>query len=247
MIIGAFSILYWERTCPLPIHFMEVSVVEEFGLSRFFPDTLHHNGKNTLSVKKESRKQIAPKSPFSSQSSTESVVLNSQNNGDERESHDFDMTVNLTKSQLADDEGINVVSDKGNDSYRSHYIQQGRYYSGEFEGIHASQGATLSSLNISQQDFRGNNSYRAIRTLLEKAKNYPLLARKKGMEGTVFVSFMIDKKGLPQDVKIMKSSGYQVLDEEVRKMLEKASPFPEFNGEINIPITFKLTDSISNR
>jgi protein TonB len=78
--------------------------------------------------------------------------------------------------------------------------------------------------------------------LLEKAKNYPVLARKRGMEGIVLVSFTIDKKGLPQDIRIMKSSGYQILDEEVRKMLKKASPFPEFKGEIKIPITFKLTN-----
>jgi TonB family protein len=45
----------------------------------------------------------------------------------------------------------------------------------------------------------------------------------------------------------MKSSGYQILDEEVKKMLRKASPFPELRGEIIIPIIFKLTDSISNR
>jgi TonB family protein len=66
------------------------------------------------------------------------------------------------------------------------------------------------------------------------------------MEGTVFVSFTIDKKGLPQDVKIMKSSGHQVLDEEVKKMLKKASPFPGIMGEIVIPITFKLTNTTAD-
>ena len=111
----------------------------------------------------------------------------------------------------------------------------------------ASQGTTLSSLNTHQQDFRGNDFYKAIRTLLERARSYPLLARKRGMEGTVFISFVIGSRGLPQDVKIMKSSGHQILDEEVKKMLKKASPFPGIKGEIVIPITFKLTDSISNR
>jgi protein TonB len=82
--------------------------------------------------------------------------------------------------------------------------------------------------------------------LLEKTKSYPLLARKRGMEGIVLVRFTIDKKGLPQDIRILKSSGYRILDEEVRKMLKKASPFPEFNKEIKIPITFKLTKTTAD-
>ncbi|MGQ9571195.1 MAG: energy transducer TonB [Thermodesulfovibrionales bacterium] len=92
-----------------------------------------------------------------------------------------------------------------------------------------------------------NNPYALIRTAIEKAKTYPLIARKRGMEGTVIVSFRIDGKGLPQDVTIVKSSGYQILDEEVTKMLRKASPFPEINGEIVIPVTFRLKESISDR
>ena len=243
LIAACFSVFHREREHPLPIDFVEVSIVEESGLARFFPDALHYNGKNNPRVKKESRKQIAPKSLFLSQSSTDYMVLNSQeDNGDKRESQDFDVTVNLTKSRLADDEGISVVSNEDHESFRSQDIQQGRYHLGEFEGMPASQGTTLSSLNTHQQDFRGNDFYKAIRTLLEKAKNYPLLARKRGMEGIVFVSFVIGSRGLPQDVKIMKSSGYQVLDEEARKMIKKASPFPEFNGEIKIPIAFKLTN-----
>jgi len=248
LIAACFSVFHREREHPLPIDFVEVSIVEESGLARFFPDALHYNGKNNPRVKKESRKQITPKSPFSSQSSTEHMVLNSQEDtGDKRESQDFDVTVNLTKSRLADEEGISVVSNEDHESFRSQDIQQGRYHSSEFEGMPASQGTTLSSLNTPQQDFRGNDFYKAIRTLLERARSYPLLARKRGMEGTVFISFVIGSRGLPQDVKIMKSSGHQILDEEVKKMLKKASPFPGIKGEIVIPITFKLTDSISNR
>lgn len=241
LIAASFSVFHWEREHPLPMDFMEISVVEEFSLARFFPDALHYNGKNNPRVKKESRKQIVPKSLFSSQSSTEYMVSDSQeDNGDKRQSQDFDVAVNLT-------EGISVVSNEDHESFQSKYIQQGRYHSSEFEGMLTSQGTTLSSINTPQQDFRRNNSYMAIRDLLEKAKNYPLPARKEGMQGMVQVSFTIDEKGLPQDIRIIKSSGYRILDEEVRKMIKKASPFPEFNGEIKIPITFKLTDSISNR
>jgi TonB family protein len=89
--------------------------------------------------------------------------------------------------------------------------------------------------------------YALIRSAIERAKSYPLLAIKRRMEGTVLVSFKIDRKGFPGDIKIIKSSGYQILDKEVQKMLRKASPLPELSGEIIIPITFKLMESISNR
>ena len=103
------------------------------------------------------------------------------------------------------------------------------------------------NITVETNNKEDTSLYALIRALLERARSYPLLARKRGMEGTVLVCFTIDRKGLPQDVKIMKSSGYQILDEEARKMLIKASPFPGVRGEIVIPITFKLGDSISNR
>lgn len=89
--------------------------------------------------------------------------------------------------------------------------------------------------------------YSLIRTAIDNAKTYPFLARKRGMEGTVIVSFSIDMKGLPQDIKIIKSSGYKILDDHVLKILRNASPFPEIKEEIVIPVTFRLRESISDR
>src|SRR3972149_100731 len=101
-------------------------------------------------------------------------------------------------------------------------------------------------VKVEKSSLEGNTGsfYALIRAAIEKAKTYPLIARKRGVEGTVLVSFKIDVKGLPQNIMIVKSSGYQILDDEVQKMLGKASPFPELNGEIVIPITFKLSGSV---
>ena len=101
-------------------------------------------------------------------------------------------------------------------------------------------------VKVEKSSLEGNTGsfYALIRAAIEKAKTYPLIARKRGVEGTVLVSFKIDVKGLPQNIMIVKSSGYQILDDEVQKMLGKASPFPELNGEIVMPITFKLSGSV---
>jgi TonB family protein len=253
LITAAFSVFYRERACPLPIDCMEVSFVEELGLDSFFSKPLHDNVKSHSEMKKEFQKRIAFRAPtnlFLSPKSTEHDVLNSvEKNQDRRGIQDFENAVNVGKSQSKADEGggTNVVFNSPHESSLSQGMHTESNHSGVTEGMAASQGTTLPSLNTHQQDFRGNDFYRAIRTLLERARSYPLLARKRGMEGTVFISFVIGSRGLPQDVKIMKSSGHQILDEEVKKMLKKASPFPGIKGEIVIPITFKLTDSISNR
>lgn len=242
LVVASLSIYYREREHPLPIDFMEVSVVEEFGLDKFFSDPPNDNVKNHSEVKKESQERLAlqaSKSFSSSPGWTDyNQVSSAEDREGERELRDFEVGISLNNSQSeVEEQDIRVGS-----SMDSQHFKTERYYSSVVGEMSAHQGIVLTSLNTSPQDFRVNDSYRAIRTLLERAKSYPLFARKEGMEGTVFVSFTIDKKGLPQDVKIMKSSGYQILDEEVKKMLKKASPFPGIKGEIKIPITFKLTN-----
>ena len=247
LVVASLSIYYRERACPLPIHFMEVSIVEEFGLDKFFSNPSHDNVKNHSEVKRESQERRALRAPKSFSSSPgwadDNPVNSAEDGKGERKGRDFEVGINRNKSQSeVEEQGISVGS-----SMDSQHFKTERYYSSVVGEMSAHQGIVLTSLNTSPQDFRVNDSYRAIRTLLERVKSYPLFARREGMEGTVFVSFVIGSRGLPQDVKIMKSSGYQILDEEVKKMLRKASPFPELRGEIIIPIIFKLTDSISNR
>ena len=88
--------------------------------------------------------------------------------------------------------------------------------------------------------------YSLIRAAISRAKIYPLLARKRKIEGAVVTGFRIDEKGRPQDLKIEKSSGYEILDSAALKIVTKAAPFPKVNGEITVPITFKLTDLSSS-
>ena len=191
----------------------------------------------------ERRTLRAPKSFPSSPGWTDySQVSSAEDREGERELRDFEVGINLNKSPSeVEEQGIMVGL-----SMDYQHIKTERYYSSVVGEMSAHQGIVLTSLNTSPQDFRVNDSYRAIRTLLEKAKSYPLLARERGMEGTVFVSFVIGSRGLPQDVKIKKSSGHQILDEEVKKMLKKASPFPGVRGEIVIPITFELTNTTAD-
>lgn len=79
-----------------------------------------------------------------------------------------------------------------------------------------------------------------IRSAIEKAKNYPPLARKRGIEGTATAEFTINSRGLPENIRILKSSGSDLLDMAAKSTVLRASPFPPINGGIEVPITFKI-------
>ena len=85
--------------------------------------------------------------------------------------------------------------------------------------------------------------YASIRNAIERAKIYPLLARKRKMEGTVITGFTIDNKGQPQNIKIEKSSGHEILDSAAIRIVINAAPLACVKGEITIPISFILSES----
>lgn len=84
-------------------------------------------------------------------------------------------------------------------------------------------------------------NYALIRAAIERAKTYPFLARKKRIEGTVITEFAINSKGFPEDIRVRKSSGSEILDSAAMNIITKAAPFPKANRHIVIPITFSLT------
>ncbi len=122
----------------------------------------------------------------------------------------------------------------------NHQVAAGQY-SGKSEEIVPSQNTGFSLIKSSHQGDTGN-PYALIRAAIEKARTYPFIARKKRIEGTVVIDFTINSKGYPQDIEIGKSSGFQILDSAAIKIVMKAAPFPAVDGEIAVPISFKLTD-----
>ena len=82
-----------------------------------------------------------------------------------------------------------------------------------------------------------------IRDSIESNLVYPYIARKKKIEGTALVEFRINQRGVPEDFKIVRSSGHSILDKAARETVVKASPFPALKDTIEIPITFLLKDN----
>lgn len=81
-----------------------------------------------------------------------------------------------------------------------------------------------------------------IKERIEKEFVYPRIARRRGLEGKVIVSFVICEDGTVHGVKIKESSGHKILDDNAIACVNKAAPFPPppTRAELVFPITYKL-------
>lgn len=70
-------------------------------------------------------------------------------------------------------------------------------------------------------------------------QHYPEQARKQKLYGDVQVLVTVNADGSLESVKILKSSGVQVLDDATLRIVRLASPFPEFSAELK-----KTTDQL---
>ncbi len=86
----------------------------------------------------------------------------------------------------------------------------------------------------------GRDVVNIIKAAIERAKNYPPMARKRGIEGTATTEFIINDRGYPEDIRIVRSSGWEILDNAAKNTILRASPFPLVKGGIEVPITFRI-------
>lgn len=74
-----------------------------------------------------------------------------------------------------------------------------------------------------------------VKQRIENARKYPPSAKRQGIEGTVYINFVVLSNGLSQDIKIIRSSGSNILDEEAVGTIKRANPFPSVPKEIGAP------------
>ena len=92
----------------------------------------------------------------------------------------------------------------------------------------------------------GGGGQTAIVAAIQKAARYPGLALRNGVEGKIFVSFVVNALGEVSDVKVVKGLGYGLDEETMRavKSLPKFIPGKQ-NGQavsvsFTVPISFKI-------
>lgn len=79
---------------------------------------------------------------------------------------------------------------------------------------------------------------------IKRRQRYPSQSRADRQEGTADISFQIDANGNVISVKLIRSSGFPLLDEEAIASIRRASPVPqpppEANRLITVPMLFNL-------
>lgn len=81
-----------------------------------------------------------------------------------------------------------------------------------------------------------------IRDRIMKHLSYPDMARRMGWSGRVMVSFVISEDGHVNNIKVLESSKFGLLDKNAVETIKSASPFPRppVSAEIILPIVYRL-------
>lgn len=82
-----------------------------------------------------------------------------------------------------------------------------------------------------------------IRALLLQNFKYPKMAQKLKIQGEVKVSFTLEKDGRVESVKVIESSGFDILDEDAIALINKTAssfPKPTKSVRISVPLSYVL-------
>jgi TonB family protein len=94
---------------------------------------------------------------------------------------------------------------------------------------------------------------REVQERIENLKKYPWLARMKGQEGSTRLGFKITHSGEPREIHLLKSSGWEVLDEESLNIVRRVGRFPvppqnwKEDVQVEVPMVFQMDSSGSPR
>lgn len=86
-------------------------------------------------------------------------------------------------------------------------------------------------------------------SLIARYQRYPRIAQLRGWQGTAQVQLFVSAEGRMVNTVILRSSGFEVLDDQALEMVQQAAPLPQppeaLRGReftVMVPIVFKLND-----
>jgi periplasmic protein TonB len=131
----------------------------------------------------------------------------------------------------------------GSDAFSSVGSQSGAHESGSQKtAVSANSDGRSGDVIRSDKSPYTKAHFSYIKDLIYKHLIYPVIAKRMGWEGTVITTFVVSPEGYAKDVKVSKSSGHEILDENAVKAIKNASPFPKppVEAQIIIPILYRL-------
>lgn len=86
----------------------------------------------------------------------------------------------------------------------------------------------------------GGAEIRRLRERIESRIVYPEDAIRRGQEGEVLLRIRVGEGGVPQEIRVARSSGARTLDEAARNGVARAAPLPSLPGWFEVTIRFSL-------
>jgi len=80
-------------------------------------------------------------------------------------------------------------------------------------------------LTFDTAEFRHRGYMRMLREKIEDAWQYPGEAARRGISGDLYIKFVINRDGHLTDIKLLRTSGYRLLDEAAMNALKNAEPY----------------------
>lgn len=199
----------------------------------FFVDLKSDVEEPTASVKKDAsfKKTIVKK-----MKKEPAVIIDKRDHNEEvmlNDSVSNKKETNLAESLSIDSNETSVIAD-GSVKIFSYEMMESQ---GGEENIVSAKTEDDKRAGISNAD-----ALKLISAAIERAKTYPSLARRRSIEGTVYVSFFIGAEGKAKEIRVVKSSAYKILDEATVKVIKDAAPYPQINDRVEVPVTYRLND-----
>ena len=79
-----------------------------------------------------------------------------------------------------------------------------------------------------------------IRRRVQAAVVYPERARRRGLEGTTRIQFLVGNEGLAEGIETVESSGWPILDRAAEASARDAGALPPIYGWVRIPVRFEV-------
>jgi periplasmic protein TonB len=99
------------------------------------------------------------------------------------------------------------------------------------------------AISLNTTEYRYMGYFSAMRKAISMAWVYPVTAAHRGMQGVVEILWVIEKDGSVSKLRVLKSSGYRVLDDAALEAIRISSPFaplPEGFGKERLPLHFSF-------
>lgn len=93
-------------------------------------------------------------------------------------------------------------------------------------------------INFTEKEKVKNNGFSYIASIIAGHSGYPEAAEEMEISGTVILEFIVKKDGNLNGVKVSRSSGYDILDNDAVRTVKISAPFP--SPGVNIKILFPM-------